>query len=102
MQISQIWMQIKDILSVLVKQWVLFHQYPEHQFFFFSTTVAISSRRLSPLSLAAILVVTNGRLNDKENTFSLTFSTAERPKEVQNTKQNVVKYILMTTAINCF
>ena len=36
MQISQIWMQIKDILSVLVKQWVLFHQYPEHQFFFFS------------------------------------------------------------------
>lgn len=34
MQISQIWMQIKDILSVLVKQWVLFHQYPEHQFFF--------------------------------------------------------------------
>lgn len=71
-------------------------------FFFFSTTVAISSRRLSPLSLAAILVVTNGRLNDKENTFSLTFSTAERPKEVQNTKQNVVKYILMTTAINCF
>lgn len=47
--------------------------------FFFSTTVAISSKRLSPLSypaclsLAAILVVTNhtnGRFDDKENTFS--------------------------------
>ena len=35
MQISQIWMQIKDILSVFVKQWVLFYQYPEHQLFFF-------------------------------------------------------------------
>lgn len=34
MQISQIWMQIKDILSVFVKQWVLFHHYPEHQLFF--------------------------------------------------------------------
>ena len=53
MQISQIWMQIKDILSVFVKQWVLFYQYPEHQLFFFSTTVAISSRRLSPLSYRA-------------------------------------------------
>ena len=53
MQISQIWMQIKDILSVFVKQWVLFYQYPEHQLFFFSTTVANSSRRLSPLSYRA-------------------------------------------------
>ena len=32
-----------DILSVLVKQWVLFHQYPEHQFFFFFSALQLQS-----------------------------------------------------------